>query len=74
LPTPPKLTHFQQHFPNLTPPKHPIPLNSSTPPLFLPLKPRPIPNPHHLITTPLTFSATPNTIIHTAPPPLFVHI
>ncbi|WP_144684985.1 DegT/DnrJ/EryC1/StrS family aminotransferase, partial [Bacillus altitudinis] len=69
-----KFKQFQKYFNNLTSANHPIPLNSCTPPLFLPLNPTRIPPPHHLITTPLTFSPTPNTIIHTRPPPIFLHI
>ncbi|EIL85862.1 UDP-4-amino-4-deoxy-L-arabinose--oxoglutarate aminotransferase [Bacillus sp. M 2-6] len=74
LSTGPKVRQFEEEFRQLTGAKHAIAVNSCTAALFLALKARGIGAGDEVITTPLTFCATANTIIHTGAAPIFVDI
>ncbi|MCY7669632.1 DegT/DnrJ/EryC1/StrS family aminotransferase, partial [Bacillus safensis] len=74
LSTGPKVRQFEEEFQQLTGAKHAIAVNSCTAALFLALKARGIGAGDEVITTPLTFCATANTIIHTGAAPVFVDI
>lgn len=74
LSTGPKVRQFEEEFQQLTGAKHAIAVNSCTAALFLALKARGIGSGDEVITTPLTFCATANTIIHTGAAPVFVDI
>ncbi|MGE6630434.1 DegT/DnrJ/EryC1/StrS family aminotransferase [Bacillus sp. NPDC077027] len=74
LSTGPKVKQFEDQFKQLTGAKHAIAVNSCTAALFLALKGKGIGVGDEVITTPLTFCATANTIIHTGAHPVFVDI
>ncbi|KAF1678102.1 DegT/DnrJ/EryC1/StrS family aminotransferase [Bacillus sp. SKDU12] len=70
----PKVQQFEKEFAVFVGAKHAVALNSCTAALFLALKARGIGPGDEVITSPLTFSSTANTIIHTGAAPVFADI
>ncbi|MHA6487455.1 DegT/DnrJ/EryC1/StrS family aminotransferase [Bacillus cabrialesii] len=70
----PKVQQFEKEFAAFVGAKHAVALNSCTAALFLALKAKGIGPGDEVITSPLTFSSTANTIIHTGATPVFADI
>lgn len=70
----PKVQQFEKEFAAFVGAKHAVALNSCTAALFLTLKAKGIGPGDEVITSPLTFSSTANTIIHTGATPVFADI
>ncbi|MGF7534606.1 DegT/DnrJ/EryC1/StrS family aminotransferase [Bacillus mexicanus] len=70
----PKVQQFEKEFAVFVGAKHAVALNSCTAALFLALKAKGIGPGDEVITSPLTFSSTANTIIHTGATPVFADI
>ncbi|AIX09425.1 MULTISPECIES: DegT/DnrJ/EryC1/StrS family aminotransferase [Bacillus] len=70
----PKVQQFEKEFAAFVGAKHAVAVNSCTAALFLALKAKGIGPGDEVITTPLTFSSTVNTIIHTGATPVFADI
>ncbi|MFH0346384.1 DegT/DnrJ/EryC1/StrS family aminotransferase [Bacillus vallismortis] len=70
----PKVQQFEREFAAFVGAKHAVALNSCTAALFLALKAKGIGPGDEVITSPLTFSSTANTIIHTGATPVFADI
>nr|WGD93331.1 DegT/DnrJ/EryC1/StrS family aminotransferase [Bacillus subtilis] len=70
----PKVQQFEKEFAAFVGAKHAVAVNSCTAPLFLALKAKGIGPGDEVITSPLTFSSTANTIIHTGATPVFADI
>lgn len=70
----PKVQQFEKEFAAFVGAKHAVALNSCTAALFLALKAKGVGPGDEVITTPLTFSSTANTIIHTGATPVFADI
>ncbi|ASZ63228.1 DegT/DnrJ/EryC1/StrS family aminotransferase [Bacillus subtilis] len=70
----PKVQQFEKEFAAFVGAKHAVAVNSCTAALFLALKAKGIGPGDEVITTPLTFSSTANTIIHTGATPVFADI
>lgn len=70
----PKVQQFEKEFAAFVGAKHAVAVNSCTAALFLALKAKGIGPGDEVITSPLTFSSTANTIIHTGATPVFVDI
>ncbi|MBD4897434.1 aminotransferase class I/II-fold pyridoxal phosphate-dependent enzyme, partial [Xanthomonas citri pv. citri] len=65
---------FEKEFAAFVGAKHAVAVNSCTAALFLALKAKGIGPGDEVITSPLTFSSTANTIIHTGATPVFADI
>ncbi|MDP4524581.1 MULTISPECIES: DegT/DnrJ/EryC1/StrS family aminotransferase [Bacillus] len=70
----PKVQQFEKEFAAFVGAKHAVALNSCTAALFLALKAKGVGPGDEVITSPLTFSSTANTIIHTGATPVFADI
>nr|WGD87734.1 DegT/DnrJ/EryC1/StrS family aminotransferase [Bacillus subtilis] len=70
----PKVQQFEKEFAAFVGAKHAVAVNSCTAALFLALKAKGIGPGDEVITSPLTFSSTANTIIHTGATPVFADI
>jgi dTDP-4-amino-4,6-dideoxygalactose transaminase len=70
----PKTVEFEKRFAEFAGVKHAIAMNSCTAALHVALVARGIGSGDEVITTPLTFCATANTIIHTGARPVFVDV
>ncbi|MDX7997040.1 DegT/DnrJ/EryC1/StrS family aminotransferase [Bacillus subtilis] len=70
----PKVQQFEKEFAAFVGAKHAVAVNSCTAALFLALKAKGIGHGDEVITSPLTFSSTANTIIHTGATPVFADI
>nr|WEZ51096.1 DegT/DnrJ/EryC1/StrS family aminotransferase [Bacillus subtilis] len=70
----PKVQQFEKEFAAFVGAKHAVAVNSCTAALFLALKAKGIVLGDEVITSPLTFSSTANTIIHTGATPVFADI
>ncbi|AJO60159.1 MULTISPECIES: DegT/DnrJ/EryC1/StrS family aminotransferase [Bacillus] len=70
----PKVQQFEKEFAAFVGAKHAVAVNSCTAALFLALKAKGIGPGDEVITSPLTFSSTANTIIHTGATPVFSDI
>ncbi|ASB95350.1 DegT/DnrJ/EryC1/StrS family aminotransferase [Bacillus subtilis] len=70
----PKVQQFEKEFAAFVGVKHAVAVNSCTAALFLALKAKGIGPGDEVITSPLTFSSTANTIIHTGATPVFADI
>ncbi|WEZ05328.1 DegT/DnrJ/EryC1/StrS family aminotransferase [Bacillus subtilis] len=70
----PKVQQFEKEFAAFVGAKHAVAVNSCTAALFLALKAKGIGPGDEVITSPLTFSSTSNTIIHTGATPVFADI
>ncbi|WEZ51096.2 DegT/DnrJ/EryC1/StrS family aminotransferase [Bacillus subtilis] len=70
----PKVQQFEKEFAAFVGAKHAVAVNSCTAALFLALKAKGIGAGDEVITSPLTFSSTANTIIHTGATPVFADI
>ncbi|MBU8572672.1 DegT/DnrJ/EryC1/StrS family aminotransferase [Bacillus subtilis] len=70
----PKVQQFEKEFAAFVGAKHSVAVNSCTAALFLALKAKGIGPGDEVITSPLTFSSTANTIIHTGATPVFADI
>ena len=70
----PKTIEFEKKFANYIGTKYAIAVNSCTSALFLSLKTIGVKNGDEVITTPFTFAATANTIVHCGARPVFVDI
>lgn len=70
----PKVQQFEKEFAAFVGAKHAVAVNSCTAALFLALKAKGIRPGDEVITSPLTFSSTANTIIHTGATPVFADI
>ncbi|MDZ5671595.1 DegT/DnrJ/EryC1/StrS family aminotransferase [Bacillus stercoris] len=70
----PKVQQFEKEFAAFAGAKHAVAVNSCTAALFLALKAKGIGPGDEVITSPLTFSSTANTIIHTGATPVFADI
>ncbi|BEV39724.1 DegT/DnrJ/EryC1/StrS family aminotransferase [Bacillus stercoris] len=70
----PKVQQFEKEFAAFVGAKHAVAVNSCTAALFLALKAKGIGPRDEVITSPLTFSSTANTIIHTGATPVFADI
>ncbi|MGG3032811.1 DegT/DnrJ/EryC1/StrS family aminotransferase [Bacillus stercoris] len=69
-----KVQQFEKEFAAFVGAKHAVAVNSCTAALFLALKAKGIGPGDEVITSPLTFSSTANTIIHTGATPVFADI
>ena len=74
LSTGPKTLSFEKKFADYLKIQHVIGLTSCTAALFLALKALEIGPGDEVITTPMTFIATPNTVLHTGATPVFVDV
>src|SRR5262245_13062754 len=74
LTTGPKVTAFEKAFADYTGARFAVAVNSGTAALHLSLLAAGVGDGHEVITTPLTFCATANAIIHTGATPRFVDV